>query len=74
MKIGIVVCGRVGASSTDALGRSGVGREIVLGVLKRKRAEAKASDLSKRDHRKDSFCGHRRRIFPKWINKHTPKP
>jgi len=40
MKIGIVGCGMVGSSSAYALVMSGVGREIVLIHLNRKRAEA----------------------------------
>jgi L-lactate dehydrogenase len=45
MKIGIVGCGMVGSSSAYALVMSGVGREIVLVDLNRKRAEAEANDL-----------------------------
>src|SRR3954471_4123365 len=45
MKIGIVGCGMVGSSSAFALVMSGVGREIVLVDLNRKRAEAEANDL-----------------------------
>jgi L-lactate dehydrogenase len=45
MKIGIVGCGMVGSSSAYALIMSGVGREIVLVDLNRKRAEAEANDL-----------------------------
>ena len=45
MKIGIVGCGMVGASSAYALVMRGVGREIVLVDLNRARAEAEANDL-----------------------------
>ena len=45
MKIGIVGCGMVGSSSAYALVMSGVGREIVLVDLNRKRAEAEANDI-----------------------------
>ena len=45
MKIGIVGCGMVGATSAYALVMSGVGREIVLVDLNRARAEAEANDL-----------------------------
>jgi L-lactate dehydrogenase len=45
MKIGIVGCGMVGSTSAYALVMSGVGREIVLVDLNRKRAEAEANDL-----------------------------
>lgn len=46
MKIGIVGCGMVGSSSAFALIMNGVGREIVLVDLNRRRAEAEANDLS----------------------------
>jgi len=46
MKIGVVGCGLVGATSAYALVMSGVGREIVLVDLKRERAEAEANDIS----------------------------
>jgi L-lactate dehydrogenase len=45
MKIGIVGCGMVGATSAYALVMRGVGREIVLVDLNRARAEAEASDI-----------------------------
>ena len=45
MKIGIVGCGMVGSSAAYALVMSGVGREIVLVDLNRKRAEAEANDI-----------------------------
>jgi L-lactate dehydrogenase len=45
MKIGIVGCGMVGATSAYALVMSGVGREIVLVDLNRARADAEANDL-----------------------------
>lgn len=45
MKIGIVGCGMVGSASAYALVMSGVGREIVLVDLNRKRADAEANDL-----------------------------
>lgn len=45
MKIGIVGCGMVGATSAYALVMSGVGREIVLVDVNRARAEAEANDL-----------------------------
>jgi len=45
MKIGIVGCGMVGSTSAYALVMSGVGREIVLVDLNRKRAEAEANDI-----------------------------
>src|SRR6516225_4460299 len=45
MKIGIVGCGMVGASSAYALVMRGVGREIVLIDLNRARAEAEANDI-----------------------------
>jgi len=45
MKIGIVGCGMVGATSAYALVMSGVGREIVLVDMKRERAEAEANDI-----------------------------
>ena len=44
MKIGIVGCGMVGSASAFALVMHGVGREIVLVDLDRKRAEAEAND------------------------------
>jgi L-lactate dehydrogenase len=46
MKIGIVGAGMVGSASAFALVMSGVGREIVLVDLNRKRAEAEANDIS----------------------------
>jgi L-lactate dehydrogenase len=46
MKIGIVGCGMVGASSAYALIMRGVGREIVLVDLNKERAKAEANDLS----------------------------
>lgn len=45
MKIGIVGCGMVGATSAYGLVMSGVGREIVLVDLNRARAEAEANDI-----------------------------
>ena len=45
MKIGIVGCGMVGSTSAYALVMSGVGREMVLVDLDRKRAEAEANDI-----------------------------
>lgn len=45
MKIGVVGCGMVGSSSAFALVMHGVGREIVLVDLDRKRAEAEANDI-----------------------------
>ena len=45
MKVGIVGCGMVGSTSAYALVMSGVGREIVLVDLNRKRAEAEANDI-----------------------------
>ncbi len=45
MKIGIVGCGMVGATSAYALVMSGVGREIVLVDLNRERAQAEANDI-----------------------------
>ncbi len=45
MKIGIIGCGMVGSASAFALVMSGVGREIVLVDLDRKRAEAEANDI-----------------------------
>ncbi|HYQ45445.1 MAG TPA: L-lactate dehydrogenase [Polyangiaceae bacterium] len=45
MKIGIVGCGMVGSSAAFALVMNGVGRDIVLVDLDRKRAEAEANDL-----------------------------
>src|ERR1041385_474624 len=45
MKIGIVGCGMVGATCGYALVMRGVGREIVLVDLNRKRAEAEANDI-----------------------------
>ncbi|MBI1176910.1 L-lactate dehydrogenase [bacterium] len=45
MKIGIVGCGMVGSTSAYALVMRGVGREIVLVDLNRKRAEAEANDI-----------------------------
>jgi len=46
MKIGVVGCGMVGASAAFALVMNGVGRDIVLVDIDRKRAEAEANDLS----------------------------
>src|SRR5512133_1847825 len=45
MKIGIVGCGMVGSTCAFALVMRGVGREIVLVDLNRKRAEAEANDI-----------------------------
>jgi L-lactate dehydrogenase len=45
MKIGIVGCGMVGSSVAFALVMSGVGRELVLVDIDRKRAEAEANDI-----------------------------
>lgn len=45
MKIGIVGSGMVGSTSAYALVMRGVGREIVLVDLNRKRAEAEANDI-----------------------------
>lgn len=45
MKIGIVGCGMVGSTSAYALVMSGVGREIVLVDLDRRRSEAEANDI-----------------------------
>lgn len=45
MKIGIVGCGMVGSTSAYALVMSGVGREIVLVDLNRRRAESEANDI-----------------------------
>src|SRR5262245_54519713 len=45
MKIGIVGCGMVGATSAFALVMRGVGREIVLVDVNRARAEAEADDI-----------------------------
>ncbi len=45
MKIGVVGCGMVGSASAFALVMNGVGREIVLVDLDRKRAEAEANDI-----------------------------
>ena len=45
MKIGIVGCGMVGSTSAYALVMSGVGREIILVDLNRRRAEAEANDI-----------------------------
>jgi L-lactate dehydrogenase len=45
MKIGIVGCGFVGATAAYAMVMSGVGRELVLVDLNRKRAEAEAADI-----------------------------
>ncbi len=45
MKVGIVGCGMVGATSAYALVMHGVGREIVLVDLNRARAEAEANDI-----------------------------
>lgn len=45
MKIGIIGTGNVGATAAYALVMQGIGREIVLVDLNRKRAEAEAADL-----------------------------
>lgn len=45
MKIGIVGCGFVGATAAYAMVMNGVGRELVLIDLNRKRAEAEAADV-----------------------------
>src|SRR3974377_697915 len=45
MRIGIVGCGMVGATSAYALVMSGVGREIVLVDLNPERAESEANDI-----------------------------
>ena len=45
MKVGIVGCGMVGATSAFALVMRGVGREIVLVDANRARAEAEANDI-----------------------------
>jgi L-lactate dehydrogenase len=45
MKIGIVGCGFVGATAAYAMVMSGIGRELVLVDLNRKRAEAEAADI-----------------------------
>src|SRR5262252_301096 len=45
MKIGVVGCGMVGSTSAYALVMSGVGREIILVDLNRRRAEAEANDI-----------------------------
>ena len=45
MKIGVVGCGMVGATSAYPLVMSGVGREIVLVDVNRARAEAEANDI-----------------------------
>lgn len=45
MKIGIVGCGFVGATAAYAMVMNGVGRELVLVDLNRKRAEAEAADI-----------------------------
>lgn len=45
MKIGIVGCGMVGSASAFALVMQGIGREIVLVDLNRRRAEAEADDI-----------------------------
>ena len=46
MKIGVVGCGMVGSASAFALVMNGVGREVVLVNLDRKRAEAEANDIN----------------------------
>jgi L-lactate dehydrogenase len=46
MKIGIIGSGMVGATGAYALVMRGVGREIILVDLDRKRAEAEATDIS----------------------------
>ncbi len=45
MKIGIVGCGFVGATAAYAMVMNGVGRELVMVDLNRKRAEAEAADI-----------------------------
>jgi L-lactate dehydrogenase len=45
MKIGIVGCGLVGSTAAYAMVMNGVGREIVMVDLNRKRAEAEAADI-----------------------------
>lgn len=45
MKIGIIGTGNVGATAAYALVMQGIGREIVLVDMNRKRAEAEAADL-----------------------------
>ena len=45
MKIGIVGCGMVGATSGFALVMNGVGREIIFVDINRVRAEAEANDI-----------------------------
>jgi L-lactate dehydrogenase len=46
MKVGIVGCGMVGSASAFALVMRGVGREIVLVDVDRRRAEAEADDIA----------------------------
>ena len=46
MKIGIIGAGNVGAAAANALVLRGVGREVVLVDLDRKRAQAEADDIS----------------------------
>lgn len=45
MKIGIVGCGLVGSTAAYAMVMNGVGRELVLVDLNRKRADAEAADI-----------------------------
>lgn len=45
MKIGIVGCGYVGSTAAYAMVMNGVGRELVMVDLNRKRAEAEAADI-----------------------------
>ncbi len=45
MKIGIVGCGFVGSTAAYAMVMNGVGREIVMVDLNRKRADAEAADI-----------------------------
>ena len=45
MKIGVVGCGFVGSTAAYAMVMNGVGRELVLVDLNRKRAEAEAADI-----------------------------
>jgi malate/lactate dehydrogenase len=45
MKVGVVGCGLVGSTAAYSLVVEGVGREIVLVDLDRKRAQAEADDI-----------------------------
>ncbi len=45
MKIGVVGCGFVGSTAAYAMVMNGVGRELVMVDLNRKRAEAEAADI-----------------------------